>query len=193
MNKKDVNNTSRKHLKEIKEDIEKRNKKLYLENKDKLNDIDIYLSKSNTYQEFSNNTLLNESIYTCIEEKFKLFNTLNLKYNINLIFDDSFTIDEKEKVKEMIKDHYAIKSIDKRISIRRTNVASIICLIAGIFLLTLYSVFSIYLKYEYSEILSIFAWVFVWESCDLFCFSNASNKKDEIKYNLIYDSIINIK
>ncbi len=188
-----MKNNKNKYLKEIKKDIENRNKKLYLENKDRLNDIDIYLTKDNTYQEFSNNTLINENIYTCIEEKFKLFNTLNLKYNINLIFDDSFKEDEKERVKEIIKDHYAIKSIDKRISIRRTNIASLICLITGILLLTLYSVLSLHLKYEYSEILSIFAWVFVWESCDLFCFSNASNKKDEIKYNLIYDSIINIK
>ena len=188
-----MKNRNNKHLKEIKKDISKRNEKLYLENKNRLNDIDVYLTKDNTYQEFSNNTLLNESIYTCIEEKFKLFNTLDLKYNINLIFDESFNIDQKERIKEMIKDHYSIKSIDKRISIRRTNIGSLICLIIGLILLTIYSFLSIYLKYEYSEILSIFAWVFVWESCDLFCFSNASNKKDEIKYNLIYDSIINIK
>ena len=187
------NNVKNRDLKQIKKDIQKRNEKLYLENKDRLNDIDIYLTKDNAYQEFSNNTLLNESIYICIEEKFKLFNTLDLKYNINLIFDESFEDHEKERVKEMIKDHYAIKSVDKRASIRRTNIGSIICLIVGLFLLTLYSILSIRLKYEYSEILSIFAWVFVWESCDLFCFSNASNKKEEIKYNLIYDSIINIK
>lgn len=187
------NNIKRKGLKDIKRDIEERNKRLYLENKDRLNDIDIYLTKDNAYQEFSNNTLLNESIYTCIEEKFKLFNTLDLKYNINLIFDESFSTIEKERVKEMIKDHYAIMSMDKRASIKRTNIGSLICLIIGLFLLTLYSILSIRLKYEYSEILSIFAWVFVWESCDLFCFSNATNKKEEIKYNLIYDSIINIK
>lgn len=172
-----MKNRNNKHLKEIKKDISERNEKLYLENKNKLNDIDVYLTKENTYQEFSNNTLLNENIYSCIEEKFKLFNTLDLKYNINLIFDGSFNIDEKERIKEMIKDHYAIKSIDKRISIRRTNIGSLICLIIGLILLTIYSFLSIYLKYEYSEILSIFAWVFVWESCDLFCFSNASNKK----------------
>ena len=186
-------NRKNKYLKEIKEDIKNRNDKLYLENKDRLNNIDIYLSNENTYQEFSNKTLLNENIYSCIEEKFKLFNVLDLKYKITLIFDDTFSDQEKDKIKEMIKDHYAIKSLDKRVSIRRTNIASFICLVIGLIILTLYSIFSIFLKYEYSEILSIFAWVFVWESCDLFCFSNTSNKKDELKYNLIYDSEIVLK
>lgn len=178
-----------KTLKEIKKEINNRSKKIIETKKNDFENIKIHLTRSNTYKEFSNESLLNNEIYSTIKEKFKL-NPLNMNYTLELIFDSSFNNEEKNKVKELLKDHYALKSIEYKHNINKTIFGAILCLLIGIMLLCLYSFLALYLEYQYSEVLSIFAWVFVWESCDLLFFSNSLNRKELIKLNLIYASDI---
>ncbi len=178
-----------KSLKEIEKEIKLRSKRIIEIKKNEFSNIKIHLNKENTYREFSNNTLLNENIYSTIEEAFK-FTPKVMDYKIYLIFDNSFNNEEKENIKELLKDHYALKTIEHKHTISKTIISSIVCLIIGILLLALYSFLHIHLQYQYSEVLSIFAWVFVWESCDLLFFSNIINRKELIKLELIYSSNI---
>lgn len=170
--------------------------------------IPLLVNKTNIYKEYSlYQDLLNEEIYETIEDtyslsinekKFKFIKNKKNKYinNLNIFLIDQNNEFDKEEEKEVIKKiklHYAIKikEVNKKIFI--VNISSLICLIIGLIIMGLYALFNLYLKYAFSEMISIFGWVFIWEACDLFCFTNLFNKKDKLKYIRLFNASYNFK
>lgn len=177
--------------KKIKDEIKKTKKEF-----DNKSSIDVYVSinKDNVYKEFSPyKNDLNDGIYTYIEEKYRFdFSDKDL----NIIFvgiENQFSDEDKERIINASKEHYFNEAKSETFEIRKTTLVSIVLLIIGIILLGLYAFFSLSLKYELSEIISIFAWVFVWEACDLMTFTNMNHRKNRLKYSKIYDATYSFK
>ena len=80
----------------------------YIEIKEEKGIINLHLNKTEIYKPYSGNSLLEEEIYEFIEESMKVIKP-NLSVGIKLIFPDSFSSEEKEKIERMIRMHYALK------------------------------------------------------------------------------------
>lgn len=174
-------------IKKIKEDVKsQKNEKEDLE-------LDLSINKDNIYQEFSPYKKdLNKDLYEYVEDKYRFdFRNRNLKINF-IGLENNFNKEEQNKIIESFKDHYWEEMKIKTNEIRRTIGASITLLIIGLILLSTYVAFS-FLKYEFSEVISIFAWVFVWEACDQFTFTNLSLRKERVKYAKIYNAAYSFK
>lgn len=184
--------------------------------KENVINIPLLISKEYLYKDISlYKDLINEDIYNTIEEtysillrerKIKINNKQNNKNkyknkndnfnNINIVLVDKgneFNEKEEKNLIDKMKLHYAlkIKEVSKKIKI--INLDSFICLIIGLILTGLYAFLSIYLKYAFAEMISIFGWVFIWEACDLFCFTNLFNRKDRKKYINLYSATYEFK
>ena len=170
--------------------------------------IPLLLSKEYLYKDFSlYKDFINEEIFNMIEETYSTllrerkikFNNKKNKNNLNniniLLVDkgNEFNKEEEKNLIEKMKLHYAfkIKEINKKI--KTINIGSFICLIIGLILTGLYALLSIYLKYAFAEMISIFGWVFIWEACDLFCFTNLFNRRERRKYINLYSATYEFK
>lgn len=170
--------------------------------------IPLLLSKEYLYKDFSlYKDFINEEIFNMIEETYSIllrerkikFNNKKNKNNLNniniLLVDkgNEFNKEEEKNLIEKMKLHYAfkIKEINKKI--KTINIGSFICLIIGLILTGLYALLSIYLKYAFAEMISIFGWVFIWEACDLFCFTNLFNRRERRKYINLYSATYEFK
>ena len=170
--------------------------------------IPLLLSKEYLYKDFSlYKDFINEEIFNMIEETYSIllrerkikFNNKKNKNNLNniniLLVDkgNEFNKEEEKNLIEKMKLHYAfkIKEINKKI--KTINIGSSICLIIGLILTGLYALLSIYLKYAFAEMISIFGWVFIWEACDLFCFTNLFNRRERRKYINLYSATYEFK
>lgn len=170
--------------------------------------IPLLLSKEYLYKDFSlYKDFINEEIFNMIEETYSTllrerkikFNNKKNKNNLNniniLLVDkgNEFNKEEEKNLIEKMKLHYAfkIKEINKKI--KTINIGSFICLIIGLILTGLYALLSIFLKYAFAEMISIFGWVFIWEACDLFCFTNLFNRRERRKYINLYSATYEFK
>ena len=170
--------------------------------------IPLLLSKEYLYKDFSlYKDFINEEIFNMIEETYSIllrerkikFNNKKNKNNLNniniLLVDkgNEFNKEEEKNLIEKMKLHYAfkIKEINKKI--KTINIGSFICLIIGLILTGLYALLSIFLKYAFAEMISIFGWVFIWEACDLFCFTNLFNRRERRKYINLYSATYEFK
>lgn len=174
-------------LKKIKEDVKKQNNE-----KEDL-ELDLSINKDNIYQEFSPfKSDLNNDLYQYVEDKYRFdFRNRNLKINF-IGLENNFNKEEQENIISSFKNHYWEEMKIKTSEIKRTIGGSFALLFIGLILLSIYVTFS-FLKYEYSEIISIFAWVFVWEACDKFTFTNLSLRKERLKFAKIYNATYSFK
>lgn len=148
----------------------------------------VSLNKDNIYSEYGKRAIIKEEIFTYIDELYKISNKTK---NINILLDFSDDIEDKEKdyIIELLKTKYALDYRETRLKMKRYAYLSLALLLVGALILIAYVLLEHYqVNYVVSEIISIFAWVFIWESCDFFFFSRKENKILAIKYKDLYNA-----
>lgn len=109
---------------------------------------------------------------------------LKVKDEVRFVVHSS-VIDDDEKVvyKKAIENYYLTEAVETKAQLKRNALLSIIMLFIGAI------IFSIAIVLEYREfqllwldILDVAAWVFVWESVDLFVLQRAALKAELLKY-----------
>lgn len=150
----------------------------------------ISINKDNAYDEFSNKNRLNSEIFDYIDEYLSLTNKIK-KLNVLFSFSDDFNSEEKEYIIELFKLHYAIKYKEDYKRLRQYSLMSLVLLMIGAALLTAYALLLHFNVNEVlSEIVSIFSWVFVWESCDSFVFSRSRTRLEILRSKKIFSANI---
>lgn len=151
------------------------------------------LTEDNLYQPFSGKTRLNEDIFNYLDSYFFILKKLK-RFNIEVKFNSDVKKEEKEEIIKKIKTRYIIdfEGASKKISESRRK--AFISLIIGIIFLALNITFTYLFNNEIlKEVIDIFAWVFIWEACDLYTFSSLNyslDKAKDVKFyeaNYIYD------
>lgn len=151
------------------------------------------LTEDNLYQPFSGKTRLNEDIFNYLDSYFFILKKLK-RFNIEVKFNSDVKEEEKEEIIKKIKTRYIIdfEGASKKISESRRK--AFISLIIGIIFLALNITFTYLFNNEIlKEVIDIFAWVFIWEACDLYTFSSLNyslDKAKDVKFyeaNYIYD------
>lgn len=109
----------------------------------------------------------------------------------------SDSIDDNEKIiyKKAIHNHYKDCYINSYIERKRLTKISIIMLLIGMFALGLMIYFNVshIISEVFSEVIDIFAWVFIWEAVDIFFFQVTTIKYKQLRYYEIANSIIKYK
>lgn len=142
------------------------------------------------YQPYSGQHMLNDDIFSFIENTFK-FVKKNWDLKIEILYPEEMDIKERQKIRQLIKAHYAISYKETRKKIRRTKLIAWILLIVGSLIFILYGLLEWYqVNFLFRGIIEIFSWVFIWESCDLFVFTNSSNKLELFKYLRLFDAVM---
>lgn len=133
--------------------------------------IKLHLEKDNLYKPYSNNGLLNDEIFDYIYSAFKLVRKKrSLKLDIS--FADDINEQERIKIKNLIKKHYALEYQILKEKIKSKKRASFFCLVIGVFLLSLEILLYYFFKNQIvNEVIDIFSWVFIWEACDIIAFT----------------------
>lgn len=166
----------------------------YLESKDKREGF-IYLDLRNVniYNEYSGETLLEEGIYHFIDETYKMTKK-RILLNLEIVYPQDMSLEERIKIKNLIKVHYAVAYKQAKQEIRKTKIVAWILLFIGALLFLLYGLLDWYnVNFVFEGIIEIFSWVFIWESCNLFVFTNTENKMDMIKSLRLFDAVKNSK
>lgn len=144
------------------------------------------LSNNEIYQEFSNQTLLNPDIFDFIE---KTYQFIKKKQNIQIQikFGETMNREEKEKIKQLIHLHYAIQFKKATYTIHKTNGIASIVLGIGALLFAIYGLMDWYkVNFIFQGIIEIFSWVFIWEACSLYTFTNSQNRLDRFHWYKLY-------
>ena len=178
----------------IETDIEEYQKDIHLSNdskKEKREEciIRLDLREQPIYQPYSGQQMLSDDIFSFIENTFK-FVKKNWDLKIDILYPDEMELEERQKIRQLIKVHYAISYKETRKKIKRTKFFAWVLLIVGSLIFILYGLLEWYqVNFLFRGIIEIFSWVFIWESCDLFVFTNSSNKLELFKYLRLFDAI----
>lgn len=149
----------------------------------------IFLDLANIeiYQSLSNESLLNPEIFDYIESVFKVIRHKNSDLEIQINYKEGTSEKEKEKIKSLLKLHYALNYEDAKKKMRHTNITAFVCLFIGAVILSVYAVAVHFdLNEIFREIIDIFAWVFVWESCDLLAFEKNEDRREKLRSFMLY-------
>lgn len=179
---------------DIEEYIEDTRLPSYLESKDKREGF-IYLDLRNVpiYNEYSGEALLEEGIYHFIDETYKMTKRRAL-LNLEIVYPEEMPLEERIKIKSLIKVHYAVAYKQAKQEIKKTKITAWILLFIGALLFLLYGLLEWYkVNFVFQGIIEIFSWVFIWESCNLFVFTNTENKMHMIKSLRLFDAVKNSK
>ena len=166
-----------------------------IENDDdkKISVITLDITDGDIYKGYSNKTMLNDDIFDFIEESFKL---AKKTYDIHLIMIVPQNINESEinKIKKLIYFHYAVKHTEIKKELRRTKILGFVLLIIGMLTYCVFGLLEWFkINFIFREVIEIFAWVFIWESCDQFFFVTFGKKIESTRYLLLFESKIFIK
>ena len=153
----------------------------------------IFINLKDKNQLFDSRTMdnqidLNKSIYEFIEDKSSV---LENDVSINLhIVGLNLTSKEKEKVKHLIKEHYATKLYmkQKEYNMYRNTVIRLLSL--GLLFLIIYALLYLYTKLQFCMTVVSFLFSFsLWEAFDAFiyAFTYAKNDRDAITQNLLME------
>lgn len=98
-------------------------------------------------------------------------------------FDDGgrYTDEMKEKIKKAVIRHYALEFEDRIHEHRRRIAFGILSFIIGLLFLAASIILNIFVQDEiriFLEIITIFSWVFVWQSVDIFFFAGHERRID---------------
>lgn len=128
------------------------------------------------FDKYSYRRFVNNDFYDFIEKT-----TYYLRPAVPLIIEADVPLDFSKKDEESFRKdfifHYNMNFENKKKSIRRNNIIATIMAIIGVILLALYVLFASIVKDNVIiELLSILAWVFVWEATDRFFFHSTELK-----------------
>lgn len=145
--------------------------------------------EENPYQAFSGNNMLSNDLYEFIENTFILIDNKKKNIKLKLIFNDTFNDEEKKHIISLINMHYALLYKETKRLIKRTKIIAWILLFIGSIIMGLYG-FLCYrnINFIFRETIGIFSWVFLWESCDEFFFTNNSNRIKMLQCLILWES-----
>ena len=179
---KELSNQSVEHFYNIENDDEK-----------KISTITLDLTEGDVYKPYSNQTMLSDDIFDFLEESFKL---AKKTYDIHLVLIVAEEMDENEieKVKKLIYFHYSVKHTEIKKELRRTKFVGLALLITGMVTYCIYGLLQWFkINFIFQEVIEIFAWVFIWESCDQFFFVTFGKRIEATRSLLLFNSDIKIK
>ncbi len=150
--------------------------------------ITIDLSQEEIYQPYSQKMLLNEGIYSFIENSYHYVKK-NSEISFQYIFPDNIDRNEQNRIKKLVKVHYAISCEETTNEIHRTNLRGLIVLFFGIGLFAIFGLLEWFeVNFIFRGVIEIFSWVFIWEACNCFAFTNTKNKLNRLKYIKLFDA-----
>lgn len=148
--------------------------------------IHLDLRSSTIYDEYSGQSHLNQGIYAYIDESFRLIKK-NSPFTIEISFPDGMSIEEQDRIYGLLRLHYAIEYKELKKKIFRTKAISYILLLIGAIIYLVYGLLEWFNKnFVFRGIIEIFSWVFIWESCNHFVFTNTENKINLLKSLAIF-------
>lgn len=181
----------RKALYDIKERMDKiqnDTKPLFKENK---HEAIIYLdlTENEIYDQESKFKKLNPTCYERLENVYLLLKNKK-RIKIEITFPSEMSDEEKNEIIGLIKDHYSVVFHRYKFEIRKTYISSLLLLLVGMMLLIANSLLSYFeVSYIFNEVVDICAWVFVWESCDLFAFTQMNNRATQLRALRLFDAL----
>ena len=184
-----MNNEIKKMFEEIKEI---RNDNHFFDVSNDLNTftLNLDLTKGQIYRDYSNKSLIDSNVYDYIEETYDTLYKSGRKFRLNIIFPADMDDDEKSKIIKLLKIHYSVQYEKCNKEFIKTNIRALILLLFGALLYALYAVVLHYTSNRIVDsIVEIFAWVFIWQSCFEFFFTNAQIRKDRIYYLKLYNIV----
>jgi hypothetical protein len=135
----------------------------------------IDLTKDPIYKEYSGGNLLNNNIYDFIEDTYA-FAKPGIDLSVSFKFPATMSEQEKSKIKQLYHSHYAIKYKALKQDMRKERIIAWIFMFIGVVLLSLDIAFKVQEPDSVAtEVLDIFAWVFIWQAGDMFVFSSLQN------------------
>ena len=143
--------------------------------------INVDLTKVETpFSVYSYNTRVDPEIYAYIDSAV-FFIRAEVPVVIN--FDDGGRYSEelKDKIKRAVIRHYALEFEDRLLEHRRRLLFGWITFGIGIILLATYIILYTFIKEQWTiflEIITIFTWVFIWQSADNFFFAGHERRVD---------------
>ena len=143
--------------------------------------INVDLTKVETpFSVYSYDTRVDSEIYAYIDNAAFFLRTA-IPVVIN--FDDGGRYSEelKDKIKRAVIRHYALEFEDRMYEHRRRTLFGWIAFAIGILFLSMYIIFNTFLQKEitiFFEIITIFSWVFIWQSVDIFFFDGHERRVD---------------
>lgn len=141
------------------------------------------------YDEYSGQSHLNQGIFSYIDESFKLTKK-STEFEIEVSYPLDMTQEEKEKIKSLLKLHYAIEHKTVRKKIFQTKAIAAILLLIGAAIYLVFGLLEWFDKnFVFRGIIEIFSWVFIWEACNLFVFTNTENKLSLLKNLAIFNAL----
>lgn len=143
--------------------------------------INVDLTKvESPFSVYSYDTRVDPEIYAYIDSAV-FFLKVTIPVVIN--FDDGgrYSDELKEKIKKAVIRHYALEFEDRMHEHRRKVLFAWLTFAIGIILLSTYIILYTFLKEKWTiflEIITIFTWVFIWQSADNFFFSGHERRVD---------------
>lgn len=150
--------------------------------------ITIDLTKDSIYKPYSNQTLLEDGIFETIEYSMK-FIKLTHPIKFEILFPEDMSIEERRKIKQLIKIHYALKTKNATKEKRNTNIKFLILLILGSIFFIVYGLLQWYnVNFIFINIIEIFSWVFIWAACEELFFTKLEKQRDILNYLKLFNS-----
>lgn len=166
-----------------------------IENDDerKVSTITLDLNEGEIYKPYSNKTMLSDDIFDFLEESFKL---AKKTYDIHLVLIVPELMEDSEinKIKKLINFHYAVKHNEIKKELTRTKIIGLALLITGMITYCIFGLLEWFkINFIFREVIEIFAWVFIWESCDQFFFVTFVKRLEATRCLLLFEAKINIE
>ena len=150
-----------------------------------------FVNRENLYASFSNQNALNNELFELVENLYR-FVSRSYQLEFNFLYANEFSSKEREKIEDLFRLHFALLIIDKNKKIRRNYLVAIILLIVGALIYIGYGLLEYFnMNFLFQGIFEIFAWVFIWESCDFFFLTNMETKIERLNLIKIYNAKIN--
>ncbi len=151
--------------------------------------INLDLTEGEIYQNYSNQSLLNGEIFEFIENTFRYVDKRK-QLAIAIRFPKKMKAEEQRKIILLLKAHYAQKVSASQKSIRRNKILAWILLIIGSLIFIGYGLLDYWdINFLFIGIMEIFSWVFIWESCYSFFFTNNEKRMQLMMYVKLFNSI----
>lgn len=144
--------------------------------------INVDLTKVDSpFSVYSYDNRLNDEIYAYIEQETQF---LRVDIPVVINFDDGGKYDDsmKEKIRKAVTRHYSLCYEDQKLDLRKSRLFGLFSFIFGGLVLSLYIFLGTFFDIPnfdfFGEILTIIAWVFIWEAVDRFFLSGNEQKLD---------------
>mgnify|MGYP001269023473 CR=1 FL=1 len=131
------------------------------------------------FKPFSAEHALNPEIYEYLEEQ-ACYMSAGTPLTIEFVLD-RHNKDLQERVSKLYRSHYRFDFAEDRTEVRKNRTLAWVLLGIGALILVAYGLLQAFAPNNFNEIVSIFSWVFIWESCDRFVFERFSIGKKQAR------------